>query len=159
MATDIGGLVAPERPPGGLVSVASCSREPGHMEVFWTDGSGRVFYRWWLESNGWSEEDQWDSPAATHVAALSRAPGDQLLFGVNGVGRMWWRKWAVDHRGWMVAGPAEYLAGEVTGPITAVSREAWHCEITAWTPSGEPVRIAREDHEWTAWTSAWPPRP
>ena len=46
---------------GGVVSMTGCSRVPGHMELFWTDGSERVFQRWWLEGRGWSNVKDWDS--------------------------------------------------------------------------------------------------
>jgi TIR domain-containing protein len=139
-----------------VISAAACSREPDHMEVFWTDGSGKVFYRWWLSSSGWSKVDDWDEPSATHVAAVSRADGDEWLFGVPQQGQMWARRWRhKDPPGFMVAGKPEWIPGEVRGPLTAVSHEPSHLELVAWTPAGEQCHVWRVNGEWTEWTPKW----
>lgn len=140
---------------GAVFSVSACSRGSDHMEVFWTDGSGSVFCRWWHEDSRWSEVDHWDDPAALHVAALSRDKGDELLFGIAPDGRVWMRAWRVDERGWMTAGDPEWLEGPVVGPLTAVSRAPWHIELMAWTLDGKQCHRWRHEDRWTAWSPQW----
>jgi hypothetical protein len=137
------------------LSSSACSRHDGHMELFWTDGSGRVFYRWWEKGSGWSDVRHWDEPNALYVAAISRQDGDELLFGVSSHGPVWMRRWRRNKRGWMVPGDSEWIPGKVVGPLTAVSHGSWHVELSAWTPTGEQCHIWRLESEWTEWTTDW----
>lgn len=146
-------------PATRVISAAACSRLPGHMEVFWTDGSGAVYYRWWLRHRGWSVVLSWDDPPATFVAAVSRETDDELLFGVYERGRVWMRTWERNDDGWDVAGEPEWIPGEVSGPLTSMSHESGALELTAWTPSGEPCHTWREHDEWAPWTTNWWPQP
>jgi hypothetical protein len=145
----------PAVPKTGATSVAACSRDRDHMEVFWTDGSGSISYRWWEEDRNWSDVLIWADPPATHVAAASRAPDDQWLFGVYGVGQLWAARWGYNEERGHRAGVPEWLPGEVAGPLTAVTRDAWHLELMAWTPDGQPCRAWRIDGRWTEWTTDW----
>lgn len=138
-----------------VVSMTGCSRTPGHMELFWTDGSGRVFQRWWLKDNGWSSVRRWRDPAAVYVAAVSRKPGDQWLFGMPEQGRVWARRWIRDSRGWDVPGPTQWIAGSVVGPLSAVRYGDSGLHLSARTHSGEPCYVRRHSGEWTAWSTDW----
>lgn len=150
----------PSSRSAAVVSVTSCSRTPKHMELFWTDGSGRVFHRWWLEDQGgWSAVHHWDEPSAVYVAAVSRQDGDQLLFGMPRRGEVWMRSWDVHpQQGRVISGPL-FLPGEAVGPLTAVSRRPSHVELDAWTPEGEQCHRWSHDEEardgWTQWRMDW----
>lgn len=137
------------------VSSASCARDSDHMELFWTDGSGRVYYRWWLDDAGWSDVWSWEEPPASHLAAASRGPGDQWLFGVLDRGRVWSRRWVANDDGWMVAGPVEWIPGDVSGPLTVVTKQSGHLELFAWTREQEQCHTYREDGRWTPWATTW----
>jgi hypothetical protein len=142
-------------PVGGVVSTASCSRRPNHMEVFWTDRAGTVFHRWWFADKGWSKARAYDDVIAVHVAAVSRAEGDQRLFGVGRDGRIWARYWVHEEGRGHHAGRPEWLPGRVQGPLTAVSHRPWELELVAWTLDGEPCHLWRRDSQWTDWTTKW----
>jgi hypothetical protein len=140
---------------GAVISMTACSRTPGHMELFWTDGSGRVFQRWCLQNCGWSYVKDWDGPPALHVAAVSRQQGDQWLFGVGQRGPVWACRWIRDARNWDVAGPAEWIHGDVVGPLSAVRYGDWGLQLSAWTPGGESCYLHRENSQWTPWSTDW----
>lgn len=139
---------------GVPLSATACSRAKDHMDLFWTDGSGRTFYRCWLEQSGWSSVDSWTDPPALHVAAVSRREGDEVLFGLSPQGRVWMRTWRVDDRKRPTPGDPEWLEGTVIGPLTAVSRAPWHIELTAWTSGGEQCHNWQHDDRWHGWTTA-----
>jgi hypothetical protein len=122
--------------PSTVVSVAACSRAPNHMELFWTDGSGNVFHRWWLGA-GWTDVHKWEEPSTVYLAAVSRDEGDQLLFGMPRRGKVWMRSWDDDPTHRKVISAPKFLTGEVVGPLTAVSRQPSHVELAAWTPQGK----------------------
>ena len=149
-----GHLRALEAVASAVVSAAACSRADNHMELFWTDGSGRVFHRWWLGA-GWSDVRHWDDPSAVYLAAVSRERGDQLLFGMPRRGRVWMRRWQDDPGGGKRPGAVELLSGEVVGPLTAVSRGSRHVELAASTPAGEQCHRWCHDDRWTNWTTEW----
>jgi hypothetical protein len=139
---------------GPVTACCASSRDAGHMEIFWADTSGNVFHRWW-DDRGWSEARPLEGPKATHIAAVSRADGDQWLFGVHDVGQLWARRWVPDDRGRMVAGTVEWIPGEVTGPLGAVSKGEWQAELTAWTVDGRQCHLYRSEQRWTGWTTDW----
>lgn len=138
-----------------VVSATACSREPGHMELFWTDGSGRVFFRWWLRGRGWSSITELPGPAAIYVAAVSREPGDEWLFGMVEKGRVWAQRWLQDHRGADRPGPIEWIEGDVLGPLSAVRYGNRGMQISAWTADRNPCFVHREDGQWTRWSTDW----
>lgn len=134
-------------------SVTSCSREPGHMEVFWTDRSSRVFYRWWLGDQGWSKPAAMKDVRADFVTAVG-GDGVELLFGVKGVDEVWVRPWVVNERGWMTAGPVARIPGLVKGPLNALAR-GWEVELVAWSANGRQCHLWREGESWTDWSTKW----
>jgi hypothetical protein len=140
-------------PHNGVASAAACSRELGHMELFWTDRSSNVWYRWWIGDEGWSHIERMGDVKADHLATVS-ADGLEMLFGIHGSGQVWYREWVVGPGGWLAAGDLQWLPGEVVGPLTAVSR-GWAVELAAWMPDGRPCHLWRENNGWTAWTTEW----
>jgi hypothetical protein len=141
---------------GMLLSATACARSNDHMELFWTDGTGRTFHRWWTDQSGWSSVCAWNDPPALYVAAVSRKEGDEVLFGLSPQGHVWMRTWRVDDRGWTTAGDPQWIEGTVVGPLTAVSRAPWHIELTAWTSEGEQCHNWRHDDTWHGWTTTLP---
>jgi len=135
------------------VSATSCSREAGHMEVFWTDRSGNVSHRWWLGDQGWSSVHRLQDVKADYVAAVT-AEGQQLLFGVQGTGSVWMRPWDLRDQGWLAPGVVQVLPGDVVGPLTALSRGR-DIELIAWTPEGEQCHRWRDGDGWTPWEIDW----
>jgi TIR domain len=131
------------------VSIASCSREPGHMEVFWTDASSRVFYRWWRGEEGWSRVEQMQDVEADYLAAVG-GDGLELLFGVKGSGEVWVKRWTEA----LVAGEPRLIAGPVRGPLSALARGS-EVELFAWTADGRQCHLWLEGDGWTSWTTDW----
>lgn len=140
-------------PTDGVASATSCSRAVDHMELFWTDLSSNVWFRWWTGDEGWSSAEHMEDVKADYVAAIS-ADGLEMLFGLHGCGQVWYRQWITAPGGWLTAGTLQWLDGEVTGPLTAVSR-GWAVELAAWTPDGKPCHLWRENGGWTPWTTEW----
>ena len=151
LARHLSGIAAV--PHNGVASAAACSRELGHMELFWTDRSSNVWYRWWIGDEGWSHVERMSDVKADHLAAVS-PDGLEMLFGIHGSGQVWYRDWVVGPGGWLAAGDLQWLPGEVVGPLTAVSR-GLAVELAAWMPNGKPCHLWRENNGWTAWTSEW----
>ncbi len=140
-------------PHCGVVSAAACSRELGHMEMFWADHSANVRYRWWLGDEGWSHVERMGEVKADHLAAVS-ADGLEILFGIHGTGQVWYREWVIRSGGHCTAGDVQRLPGDVVGPLTGVSR-GWAVELAAWTPDGTPCHLWRTTDGWTGWTTEW----
>lgn len=150
---DVAGRLATLHDPDSeVVSATSCSRDQGHMELFWTDRSGRVSHRWWLGDQGWSSVHQLEDVEADYIAAVT-AEGEQLLFGVQGTGRVWMRPWTLGEQTSPALG-VQVLPGDVTGPLTAVSRGT-DIELTAWTTEGEQCHRWRQDGAWSQWDTHW----
>jgi TIR domain len=136
-----------------LASVTSCSRDQGHMEVFWTDRSARVFYRWWLGDQGWSKVERLHDVEADHVAAVG-GEGAEMLFGIKGLGEVWVSVWSHNNQGWMVAGAPRSIAGQVRGPLSALKRGP-DVELFAWTEDGRPCHLWCDGEGWTSWSTDW----
>ncbi len=137
-------------------SATMVSRDPDHLEVFWVGPNNEVFYRWWLEPQGWSSVESWAEPEAVYLAAVSRGPEDQILFGLAPDGRVWYRVWEIDDRGWHVAGTVHWLNGVVCGPLAAASRGADMIELFAFDIHGKPRhRWTEGGMQWSPWTSNW----
>jgi hypothetical protein len=136
-----------------ILSIACCSRGEEHMEVFWSDRSSRVFYRWWIGGQGWSQVEQLADVEADYLAAVG-ADGEEMLFGVKGTGEMWVRSWELNEKGWESAGKPRRVPGIVTGPISAVAR-GWAVEVIAWTSDGQPCHLWREGEGWAEWSTEW----
>jgi hypothetical protein len=137
-----------------VISATSCSRGPGHMELFWTDRSSSVLHRWWLAGEGWSRVHRLEDDNADFLAAVS-AEGQELLFGVQGRGQVWVRRWAENSYGSVhPVDDVDLIPGEVVGPLTALSR-GWEVEVAAWTPEGQQCHLWRQGDSWTDWETDW----
>ncbi len=149
---DIDATNAAQGEPASL-GATMVSRDPDHLEVFWTGPNNEVFYRWWRHRHGWSVDESWDEPAAVSLTAVSREPGDEILFGLSPDGRVWYRIWVLDHRGWHVAGEVEWFDDDhvVRGPLASASRGPDMIELFAFDMDGTPW------HRWTEGGMNWSP--
>jgi TIR domain len=141
-----------------FTSVTSCSRVEGRMEVFWTDTSRVVWYRYW-ENDAWSGMTRMEgAEEADYVAAVcpEETPGirGQMLFGVSGIGKVWIRRWTEQPSGVWIPGPCDWIAGEVSGPLGAVSH-GWDVELFAWRPDGSQCHLWRDGENWSNWATVW----
>jgi len=148
------GSTAAYTPTGELASLGATmvSREPGHLEVFWSGPNHEVFYAWWLDGHGWTT-DSWTDPAAVALTAVSREPGDEVLFGLSPDGRVWYRVWEIGEQGWPAAGETEWFddGHVVRGPLASASRGPDMIELFAFDIDGKPR------HRWTEGGMRWSP--
>lgn len=139
------------------LSATMVSREPGHLEVFWTGPNNEVFYRWWHDGHGWAT-DSWAEPAAVSLTAVSRGVGDEILFGLSPDGRLWYRIWEIDGREWHTAGETQWFDDDhiVRGPLASASRGLDMIELFAFDIDGKPChRWTEGGMQWAPWTTVW----
>lgn len=137
-------------------SATMVSRDPEHLEVFWTGPNNEVLYRWWEQPHGWSDVESWAEPEAVCLAAVSQEEGDEILFGLAPDGRVWYRVWERTAEDSYRAGEVQWLDGVVRGPLATASRGPGVIELFAFDARGQPChRWTEEEVQWVPWTSDW----
>jgi predicted nucleotide-binding protein len=148
-------LVGPSSPrprmTAAMASMTAVSREPGHLEVFWTQPSGGILYRW-RDGSQWSDQHEWKQPRATSVAAISRAPGDEVLFGRHPNGAIWYAEWVDDGEGSMHAGTPKWLDGPpIEGPIAVSTVYSGGVALVCIADDGRIAQRRLRDGDWSSW--------
>ncbi|MFB6456855.1 hypothetical protein ACE38W_16400 [Chitinophaga sp. Hz27] len=124
-------------PPAPGTTITSCSRNPNHVDIFWTGNDGKIYSSWWHTGTTWDNHvfqipGNYPPPApGTNVTSISREPNHVDIFWVGDDGKIyssWWHAdttW--DNHVFLI--PGEYPAPEAGTNITSVSREPNHLDI------------------------------
>ena len=137
-------------PPGA--QVATVSRRPNHLDVFWADNGGAIGTQWW---NGDADDGAWSAhqpfrltdvnvvPPGGAVAVVSRQPEHLDAFWAdNGgaIGTQWWNgqtpngQWN-QHPAFRITGVGVVPPG---GGVAAVSRRPDHLDVF-WADTGGAI--------------------
>jgi hypothetical protein len=131
--------------------VSAISRNPNHIDVFWTSPKGEVKSNFWdafMNNNKWNSDYDVCLPncavPGSPVSAVTRSAGHVDIFWASSSGTVMTNQWEASV-GWdfsrVIAGAGSVPAG---APVSAVTRNAFHVDIF-WVNSKGAVMSAGKD--------------
>jgi peptidoglycan hydrolase-like protein with peptidoglycan-binding domain len=139
--------------------IASVSRIPNSMEMWWIGGDGAVRDAFWYEGANWQRFDlaaPGSASTSAGIAAVSRIPNSMEVWWIGANGSVQDAYW-YDGAPWQRFELAPAGSASVTGGITAVSRAPGTMEIW-WIAANGSVQAAYwyDGHPWQRYELAGP---